>query len=408
MTTAQPRSSNPLRLNPTPFQREFMLDRNHHCVAFISGSGAGKTVAGKAAQVMYMLENPGQVWLVAEPTWDMVDRILLTDLPGNPSLISWVRMLDPDAHYVRSRRTIYSQSLGNIVLVSGGQPEGMEGVHAAGVWLDEAGQMSKLAYETAERRCSAVDGRLRITTTPYNRGWLFRDVYQLWEKGDQDIHVIRAPSTSNPAYSNEAFERNRRNWTAARFNMMMLGGFERPEGMIYTAWNEDLLVEPFDIPDVWPKRAAVDLGWNHPTGAVAAAQDPSGTYYLYWEHRKGETLIANHAKTFKTLHPPPEVWYGDPAAAQERAELRNAGLPIVPANNEVLAGIDTVQELMTTGRLRVFNNLLYWQDGVEGYQWDSKDDLLVDKPIKIDDDLMDATRYLLHTWERQQAPSLWT
>ena len=402
LNPSSPSSNRKLKLNATTYQKQF-IESTNHVEAFISGSGAGKTVAGKATQTLRMLKEPGNSWIVGEPTWDMVDRVLMRDFPGNPSLLGWLRMFDPGAVYEKSARIIRS-TFGTIYLISGTEPQGMEGIHVRGIWLDEAGQMSKLAYETAERRASQTNGDLRITTTPYNRGWLYRDIFQAWEKGDPEINVIRCSSISNPAYSREAYERNRRNWTDARFNMFMEGGFERPEGMIYAKWDEADLTEPFKLPNEWPRRAAIDLGWNHPTAAVWAAYDANaadgrGVYYLYHEHLKGETVLSNHAKHIQAVEPPAEVIYGDPAAKQERSELRALGLPILPAKNEVNAGIDTVNDLMAEHRLKVFKPLVHWTDGVESYVWEQKHDAFTDKPVKIDDDLMDATRYLLHSWE---------
>jgi len=352
---------------------------------------------------MAMVKNPNQLWLVAEPTWPMVTRILLTASPGRPSLISLIKQFDPKAIYSKGDRAIYTK-MGTILLASATHPESMEGAHVAGAWLDEAGQMSKLAFETAKRRVAFQGGRVKITTTPYNRGWLYKEVHLPALAGDKDIRVINFNSLANPAYNREAYERAQRTMTAARFRMMHEGGFERPEGMIYgNQWEDSLLIEPFRIPDDWWQGAAMDFGWNHPTAAIFAARDPNGVYYLTHEYKKGETLLEKHYKAVAKISQngaKPTVWYGDPAAKQERREMRNYGLPMRPADNTFLTGIDTVAELMATGRLKVFNTLTHWADEVESYIWDTKNDEYTDKPVKINDDLMDATRYLLHTVEK--------
>ena len=272
--------------------------------------------------------------------------------------------------------------------------------------------MSKLAYETAVRRASAKGGETLLTTTPYNRGWLFKDVYQKFLSGDPDIIVVQFNSLANPTYSREAYERNRRNMTPARFNMMHLGGFERPEGMIYgEQWTDDLIVDPFDIPESWWQGAAIDFGFNHPTAAIWCARSPEGVYYLTYEYKKGEALLKTHYDAIKKLEKKglaPLVWYGDPAAKQERHEMRAFGLPIRPAKNEVIPGIDTVAQLMGSGRLKVFSTCIHWTDEVEGYVWQEKDDQFLDKPVKLGDDLMDATRYLLHSMEWRNTPRLYT
>ena len=206
-------------------------------------------------------------------------------------------------------------------------------------------------------------------------------------------------------------ERNRRTMSPARLRMTHEGAFERPEGMIYSQWDDSMIVDPFDIPDDWPRSAAIDFGFNHPTAAVWCAINPDGVYYLYREYRRAETLLVQHFEAISSLsqkEPSSYLWYADPSAKQGIAELRRLGLPLVPANNEVQAGIDTLSTLMATRRFKVFRGCKAWLDEVEGYVWDKKDDLPTDKPLKANDDLMDATRYLVHSQEKRLGVRLYT
>ena len=383
-----------------------ILTATARTVAAIAGTGGGKTVIGMIWLMLSMARRRGELWLVVEPTWPMVDRILLNSSAGRVGLVDLWRSIDPEVIYHAQRRALHC-ALGTIYLASATNPESMEGAHVAGAWLDEAGQMPKLAYETAQRRASFKSGQLLITTTPYNRGWLFTDVYQKWKAGDPDYFVSQFSSLANPAYPRDILEGNRRSMSPARFRMMHEGGFERPEGMIYSQWNDSMIVDPFPIPHDWAHAAGIDFGFNHPTAAVWAARDPDGVYYIYREHRKsGELLATHHQALIKPNGQKPDRWYADPSARQSIAELRRLGLPLVPANNDVPNGVDTVATLMATGRLKVFRTCKNWLDEVESYVWDTKDDIKTDKPRKVDDDLMDATRYLLHTQEKALGPRL--
>ena len=178
-------------------------------VAAIAGTGSGKTTAGIVWLLLHMSRRPGELWLVIEPTWPMIDRVLLRPSVDRPGLLIALKTLDPGAHYVKSDHAINSV-LGTVFLASATHPESMEGAHVAGAWLDEAGQMSRLAFETAQRRASYKRGQVLITTTPYNRGWLLTDVYQRWKEGDPDYFVSQFSSLANPGYPREVLERNRR------------------------------------------------------------------------------------------------------------------------------------------------------------------------------------------------------
>ena len=225
----------------------------------------------------------------------MVERILLHTSAGRPGLLQLLRYLDPGAVHLKSENVIYTR-LGTVFLASATHPESMEGAHVQGAWLDEAGQMSQLAFETAVRRASFKAGQVIVTSTPYNRGWLYRDFYLPWREGNPDYLVAQFPSTANPTYPKDVLERNRRSMNPARFRMMHEGAFERPEGMVYTQWCDSMIIEPFAIPAQWERFAGVDFGFNHPTAAVFAARDPDGVYYLYQEYRKAGDLLANHAQ----------------------------------------------------------------------------------------------------------------
>jgi len=387
-------------------------------LAAIAGTGGGKTVIGMIDVLMDMAKYPGELWLVVEPTWAMVTRILLTSSPGRPSLLHLIKQIDPSAFYLKADNAIYSK-IGTVFLGSAQNPMSLEGVHVRGAWMDEAGQMSRLAFETVKRRVAAKGGRVKITTTPYNRGWLYKEVHLPARAGDRDIKVINFPSTANPTYSLAAFERAQRTMNPARFRMMHEGGFERPEGMIYgpTAdgspqWDDKLIIPPFPIPADWWQGAGVDFGWNHPTGAGFVARSPDdqgGIYYLTHDYKKGESSMATHANALKKISSNganPQRWVGDPAAAQERKELRTLGIPIRLADNTVMAGIETVGGLMATGRFFVFDTCHDFIDEVEGYIWDTKFDEFIDKPVKLNDDVMDAVRYIVHTEEKSQGVAL--
>lgn len=94
-------------------------------------------------------------------------------------------------------------------------PESLESATAKAAWLDEAGQKKfKLgSFEAILRRLSIAQGRVLITTTPYNLGWLKQVLVDPWAaahtKGEThpEIQVIRFDSTTNPAFPQAEFSR---------------------------------------------------------------------------------------------------------------------------------------------------------------------------------------------------------
>lgn len=173
-------------------------------------------------------------------------------------------------------------------------------------------------------------------------------------------------------------------------------------GAIYPIPISEIVCRPIIIPAHWPRAFGFDVGWNR-TAAVWGAKDPlDGIIYLFGEHYMGKQLPIVHATSIKARG----AWIKgaiDPAAhgrgqrdgEQLRADYNAAGLNLVDAENAFETGIQRVWELLATGQLRVFETLLSWQAEFRIYRRDENGVV-----IKKDDHLMDATRYLINTWDK--------
>ncbi|MFZ1008966.1 MAG: hypothetical protein WAN65_19150, partial [Candidatus Sulfotelmatobacter sp.] len=83
----------------------------------------------------------------------------------------------------------------------------------------------------------------------------------------------------------------------------------------------------------------------------------------------------------------------DPASAYHQLQAFPAiGLNLVHADNNVETGIMTVFEKLACGQLRVFSTCQNWFREFRQYHRDAKGS---GKIVKVNDHLMDATRYLM-------------
>lgn len=173
-------------------------------------------------------------------------------------------------------------------------------------------------------------------------------------------------------------------------------------GNVYPVAVEDILVDPFAIPDSWPRMYGLDVGWNR-TACVWGALDPAtDTLYLYDEHYMGKEMPPVHAYSIKARGD----WVQgaiDPAAhgrsqtdgKQLIQNYKDLGLIIFPAKNEVESGIQNVYQRLVSKRIRVFKTLINWQKEYMLYRRDKNG-----KIVKENDHLMDATRYIMNNMER--------
>jgi phage terminase large subunit-like protein len=170
-------------------------------------------------------------------------------------------------------------------------------------------------------------------------------------------------------------------------------------GAIYPVPESDFVVDDMPILPHWRSAYALDVGWNR-TAAIWGATDTStGITYLYSEHYRGEAEPAIHAASIRARG----IWIPgciDPAArgrSQKDGEnlMQNyvdLGLELVKADNEVESGIYDVWTGLSTGTLKVFKSLQKWLMEYRMYRRDDKGRI-----VKVNDHLMDATRYLRTT-----------
>lgn len=174
-------------------------------------------------------------------------------------------------------------------------------------------------------------------------------------------------------------------------------------GAIFPVPDDLIKCAPFAIPAHWPRLAAMDFGWTHPTAAIWIAWDrDADSVYVYDCHRQAEAPPVIHAAAINARgmwinmawpHDGENETAGGEALKQQYREL---GVNMLPErahyedaerHNSVEAGLADMLDRMMTGRLKVFAHLNDWFEEKRLYH--RKDG----KVVKIRDDLMSATRY---------------
>jgi len=260
-----------------------------------------------------------------------------------------------------SDRVLYKDG-SRIVLRSANAPGGLESATAKAAWLDECGQdeFTLSAWEAVQRRLSLSRGRVLGTTTPYNMGWLKKEIYDRWRSGDRDYRAIQFKSIMNPAFPRDEYERARLTLPRWKFEMFYNGEFTKPAGMIYDCFEDDIhRVRPFAIPPQWPRYFGNDFGAVH-NASVWVAEDPDkGVFFLYRERMVGSLSSAEHVAEIQDLETAENVVIragGAKSEEQQRWDWNAAGMNVQePVVSDVEAGIDRVYSLFKQKRLFVFD-----------------------------------------------------
>lgn len=175
-------------------------------------------------------------------------------------------------------------------------------------------------------------------------------------------------------------------------------------GRIFPIKDSEISVEPFQIPDYWPKIGGLDFGWDHPTAASRLAWDrDADIIYVTNCYKKKEATPLIHAGALKPWGDwlpwawPHDGLQHDKGSGEQLAEqYKSQGLKMLDekatfedGSNGVEAGLMDMLDRMQTGRWKVFSHLVEWFEEFRLYH--RRDG----KVVKEFDDIMSSSRYAL-------------
>lgn len=264
-----------------------------------------------------------------------------------------------------------------VIFGSAANPESIESATAKAAWLDEVGQVQwrRQSWEAVLRRLALAEGRILGTTTLYGLGWQKTEVYDRWMAGDTDFDIIMFDSLMNPVFSRSEWERAKRTMPSWKFNLFYRGRYDKPAGLIYTAFDENIcrIRRPWTTPPSnYLCYVGHDFGPNN-TAAIFLAQNPdTGDLFAYREYLAGGLSSAQHAKAIIDLSLGENIIRrsGGNQTGEDgyRDAYTAAGWPIKkPDIGPVEAGIDRVFSWMQTNRLFIFDDLGEILDEIQSY-----------------------------------------
>jgi phage terminase large subunit-like protein len=286
--------------------------------------------------------------------------------------------------------------------------EAFEATELDWVWEDEEAPIE--IHKENLMRTMTTHGAVINTFTPLKGETpLVRDLVQ--RAGDGSVFQLRIWWDDCPHITKEMINDMLGRYAKHEIRARRYGEPQLGSGAIYTMDDEELVIRPVPIPDYWPRAFGMDFGWTHPTAAVWAALDrESDTVYLYSEHRRSQAEPSIHAAAIKARGDwIPGISETQGTNMQDGVKMfdlykKTHGLKLHKARkgpDTLESGIMAVQERLARGGLKVFDTLPLWRAEYRAYH--RKENGQVDK---TNDDLMDATRYLLdgiHKYAKTQA-----
>jgi phage terminase large subunit-like protein len=276
--------------------------------------------------------------------------------------------------------------------------EAFQGTEQDVIWLDEEPPMD--IYTECLLRTMTNNGMLMLTFTPLlgmsEVVLSFLPGGRLEEVKDSSKFVVMATWDDAPHLDEAAKKELWQSIPPYQRDARSKGIPQLGSGAIYPVPETDFLIDPFPLPDAWPRGYGMDVGWNF-TAAVWGAWDRStDTLYLYHEYKRSQSEPSVHVHGIRA----PGLWipgFIDPASrgrnqkdgTQLVEDYKALGLDLQMADNGVESGLYAVWNRLSTGRIKVFKSLGAWLTEFRLYRRDDKG-----KVVKENDHLMDCMRYL--------------
>lgn len=354
----------------------------------VAGRRWGKSLsAAKEAEAMIL--TPGTRGWVVSKTYDLTEKVIREI---HRDLIINLRLEDRLVKH-RTAPSFYMEfDWGSVVEgKSAAHPESLLGEGLDWLIFDECAKCKSIVWEQYLRpTLTDREGWALFITTPSGYNW----IYDLWKRGNaveySDWESFQSPSWVNPHLSKEDLKEAQETLSENIWRQEFGAEFTVQAGLIYTDY--DVIGD-----EKWPAMLdeliyGLDFGFNNPTALLEIG-------FLDNEIFERELIYESYIKTPQLVEMMKEAGidendyiYADPSRPDIIEELCDAGFTVIPAYNDVAAGIGLVQ----SKRPKLHADSLNLLAEKEMYKWkENKDGKSLDEPVKDWDHLMDAERYAL-------------
>jgi predicted phage terminase large subunit-like protein len=294
---------------------------------FVGGRGAGKSWVG--AYDLLRRAKPGRLYLVRAPTFPM-----LRDS-------SWRSLLDL-AVQLRCLKTLNSSvpcmRLGNgaeIIGHSAVNPERFRGPNLSGLWLDEASQVEKAAFDIgmACLREGGEQGWFSTTFTPRGKQHWTYEVFGQTDAAGKPLRpntaLFKARTKDNPFLPADFYENIKQQYTSALTAQELEGEFTDLEGAMFRRhW--------FPLDDHAPPSVQTVRYWDLASTEAETGKDPDWTAGVLMQRSEGGVY---HILDVRRVRATPA---GVQALVRQTAELDGRSVKVFMEQEPGSSGVNTI------------------------------------------------------------------
>ena len=337
------------------------------------GSRSSKTYSLCQLFIIHCLSNPGTRLSIVRKTLPALRNTVMVDFF---EIIQEMGIYSKLSH--NKTNNTYDFGNGSVVaFFSTDDEQKLRGRKHSVVWANEANELLHEEFMQLNMRC---EGKFFVDFNPSeNSSWIY-------DLPEEDTIIIKSTYKDNPflpdSIKNQIEDLKRTD--EALYQIYALGEKAVSKSNIYSNWTF-VKQKPHKFEQY---VYGLDFGYNHPTALVRVYWHERDIYIepvIYESYLTTTDLIERMkglgiSKTTEIL--------ADYARPEIIKEIEIAGYNILNASKEVKQGITNVKTFGVTcyddaNLVREYDN----------YKWKKVKDVIMDEPIKLHDDAMDAIRY---------------
>lgn len=374
-----------------PHQTAF-VNSNSRYLLNSGGVGSGKTYSLVLRAIKMLVENPGIFGVIGAQTMPLL---------RNTTLREFLAVCPPEiiSNHNKSTNTFDFTMGSTLVFLPLDDPNKLKSINAGFIAIEEMTDIDEEIFKMLRTRLRQI-GMPHCLFGATNPSVFENFVYRYFiDKPIRNSEVVYSESADNfhlpPEYLEDLEEMRATN--PEYYERMVKGKWGKLEGLIYNL-PMDLRIRADLMPENFPRVVGgLDFGYAHPM-ALLTAGETDGRFDLIDELYRRKMSGDDTIKIVKEYHEKHnyDVIYADSSRPEIIEDLQREGLPVMPAIKDVFAGIMYVKGLIGGGNLRISKNCTYTLREFDSYIWDKKN-VVKEVPLKINDDAMDALRYLCYS-----------
>tara|TARA_R110002051_G_scaffold177777_2_gene247637 strand:+ start:19686 stop:20843 length:1158 start_codon:yes stop_codon:yes gene_type:complete len=358
------------------FDRAYRSNTRITCLQ--GGTRSSKTYSLCQLFIIKALRETGKVFTIVRKTLPALKGTAYRDV------INILKELDLYSEEYHNKSNLsYTLNSNLIEFISVDQPTKIRGRKRNYLWLNEANEFNFEDYQQLILRTTEQIYLDYNPSDPYS--WIYEKVLTR-----EDCTFIKSTYLANPFLDKD---------TIAEIERLkeLDPDYWRVYGMGEIGTIQTMIFRKFDLVDEVQGRLVgygLDFGFtNSPSALVAVYQSDDNLYIkeMLYEKRLTNTDLANKLREFRIDRQSEIV--GDSAEPKTIEEIHRQGFNIKPAKKG--AGIHLGIDIMRRYKLHITKDSLNAIKEFRSYKWatDKNGDVL-NTPVKINDHLIDATRYL--------------